>query len=186
MKKLIFLEVSADPYYGQSVCEGLFIPLGLYEKYQDKFFNFAKTYGWHEIAGKHSYTEAESYSFTEVNQENIFDFVAVDPIEDAVDQLEFLSPYEGKLLDKAQLIRERYTQPETVTILKSRYLELLEIEEKHKTPIFAVVFYNRFGNQTQVYQVRAKNAFRAGRMFYKKYNRTSYHSCIETIYEINI
>lgn len=61
-------------------------------------------------------------------------------------------------------------------------ISLDEEEDHDKT--FLVVFWNRFGQQTQTYQVKAKNAFRAGRMFYRKHSRKSYHDCIDVIQEI--
>lgn len=48
---------------------------------------------------------------------------------------------------------------------------------------FEVLFYNRFANQMQIFRVIAKNEFRAGRLFYLKHNRKSYHDCIEMISE---
>lgn len=48
---------------------------------------------------------------------------------------------------------------------------------------YAVVFYNRFACQTQIWKVKAKNEFRAGRSFYRKHNRKVYYDCIENIYE---
>lgn len=51
---------------------------------------------------------------------------------------------------------------------------------------FIVVFYNRIAQQTQTYQVTEANAFRAGRAFYRKYNRKAFHDCIETIAEVRL
>lgn len=48
---------------------------------------------------------------------------------------------------------------------------------------YTVIFYNRFACQTQTYTVEANNYFRAGRLFYKKYNRKAYYDCIELIIE---
>gem|GEM_PF-6314749 len=36
---------------------------------------------------------------------------------------------------------------------------------------YLVVFYNRFACQTQTIKIRAKNKFRAGREFYKQYDK---------------
>lgn len=47
-----------------------------------------------------------------------------------------------------------------------------------------IIFYNRFACQTQTFTVVATNGFRAGRLFYKKYNRKAYFDCIELIQEI--
>lgn len=46
---------------------------------------------------------------------------------------------------------------------------------------FIVVFFNRFANQTQVFEVMAENEFRAGRAFYRRLDRKAYHTCIEHI-----
>lgn len=51
---------------------------------------------------------------------------------------------------------------------------------------YIVVFYNRFANETQTYEVMAINEFRAGRAFYRKYNRKAYHDCIELIKEVKV
>lgn len=51
--------------------------------------------------------------------------------------------------------------------------------------LYVVVFRNRFANEIQSYKVVAKNEFRAGRLFYKKYDRKSYHDCIEQIIPIS-
>lgn len=49
---------------------------------------------------------------------------------------------------------------------------------------FIVVFWNRVAQQTQTFQVAATNEFRAGRAFYRAYNRKTYHPCIQTITEV--
>lgn len=48
---------------------------------------------------------------------------------------------------------------------------------------YIVMYYNRFVNENQVFNVDAENKFRAGREFYRKHNRKAYRSCIEHIYE---
>lgn len=62
-------------------------------------------------------------------------------------------------------------------------LEIVPYKEKEKLTVYTVLFYNRFANQNQLWRVRAKNEFRAGREFYRKHKRKSYHECIECIYE---
>jgi hypothetical protein len=57
-------------------------------------------------------------------------------------------------------------------------------EEEEKLNNYLIVYYNRFTNETQTYKVAAKNAFRAGRLFYQKKNRKAYYDCIEAIEEI--
>lgn len=51
--------------------------------------------------------------------------------------------------------------------------------------VYEIFYYNRFVNETQSIYIRAKNEFRAGRLFYKLRNRKSYHKCIENIIECN-
>lgn len=46
---------------------------------------------------------------------------------------------------------------------------------------YVVVFYNPTACQTQIFRVEAKNEFRAGREFYRKYKR---RGTIEGIYEV--
>lgn len=41
--------------------------------------------------------------------------------------------------------------------------------DKLSNSVYVVVFYNFTGQQTQAIQIEAKNAFRAGRAFYRKY-----------------
>jgi hypothetical protein len=55
-------------------------------------------------------------------------------------------------------------------------------EEELKT--YSILFHNCFTDQYQVYRVRATNKFRAGRAFYRKHDRKSFHDCIEHINEI--
>lgn len=59
-----------------------------------------------------------------------------------------------------------------------------QLKEKFETKTFLIVFYNRFANQTQSTKIQAETAFRAGRAFYRKYNRKAYHACIQLIEEI--
>jgi hypothetical protein len=40
---------------------------------------------------------------------------------------------------------------------------------------YVVVYYNRMVNETQTFKVMAKNEYRAGRLFYKMYNRKATH-----------
>ena len=49
---------------------------------------------------------------------------------------------------------------------------------------YVIIFYNRFANQTQTHAVIASNEFRAGREFYRKYDRKKYHDCIIEIFSI--
>jgi hypothetical protein len=49
---------------------------------------------------------------------------------------------------------------------------------------YEVIFYNRFAQETQTFHVIAKNKFRAGRLFYLRYDRKSFFDCIEYIGEI--
>lgn len=46
---------------------------------------------------------------------------------------------------------------------------------------YIIYYTNRFANQTQTFKVLAKNEFRAGRLFYLKYDRKAYKACIEGI-----
>lgn len=48
---------------------------------------------------------------------------------------------------------------------------------------YVVIFYNRFTCQTQVITINAKNKFRAGREFYRQYDKKQYYEAIETITE---
>ncbi len=48
---------------------------------------------------------------------------------------------------------------------------------------YSVIFYNRFACQTQTVNISAKNKFRAGREFYRQYNRKQYYEAIECITE---
>jgi len=74
---------------------------------------------------------------------------------------------------------------EIVNRLKDQFEVNLNINKKEeKLNNYLIVYYNRFANETQTYKVAAKNAFRAGRLFYQKKNRKAYHDCIETIEEI--
>lgn len=50
--------------------------------------------------------------------------------------------------------------------------------------LFLVVFNNRVAQQIQTFRVEAKNEFRAGRAFYRAFNRKAYHDCIETIEKV--
>lgn len=45
---------------------------------------------------------------------------------------------------------------------------------------YIIVFFNRIANQTHIYEVKAESEYRAGRDFYKKYNRNGCR--IECIY----
>ena len=49
---------------------------------------------------------------------------------------------------------------------------------------YVVVFYNRFANETQTWEVVETSEFRAGRAFYRKYDRQMYFSCIESIHTV--
>ncbi|UGO50933.1 hypothetical protein PQE70_gp080 [Bacillus phage vB_BanS_Nate] len=49
---------------------------------------------------------------------------------------------------------------------------------------YLIVYYNRFANETQTVKIVQKNAFRAGREFYRNHNRKAYHACIEQIVEL--
>ncbi|MFK7678699.1 hypothetical protein ACI3ER_11715 [Bacillus sp. Wb] len=80
-------------------------------------------------------------------------------------------------------------QPESdfiqeVFVLTGELLNKFDEKEKEKLNNYLIVYYNRFANETQTYKVAAKNAFRAGRLFYKVKNRKAYYDCIETIEEI--
>jgi hypothetical protein len=57
-----------------------------------------------------------------------------------------------------------------------------KVEEEDKT--YSILFHNCLTDQYQVYRVRAKNIFRAGRAFYRKHDRKIYRDCIEHINEI--
>ena len=49
---------------------------------------------------------------------------------------------------------------------------------------FAVVYYNHFAQETQVWTVAEANAFRAGRAFYRKFKTLARYRVIETITEV--
>lgn len=49
---------------------------------------------------------------------------------------------------------------------------------------YIIYYYNRFANENQTFKVMAENKYRAGRIFYLKYNRKAYHDCIENIIEV--
>jgi hypothetical protein len=48
---------------------------------------------------------------------------------------------------------------------------------------FTIIFYNRFGCETQRFQTEAKNKLCARHLFWKQYPRQIYLDCIENIYE---
>lgn len=49
---------------------------------------------------------------------------------------------------------------------------------------YMIHYYHRFNNRHQTFEVSAKNAFRAGRDFYRQHNRKVFHKCIEEIKEL--
>lgn len=48
---------------------------------------------------------------------------------------------------------------------------------------YIIAFYNRFACQTQTVEIKATNLFRAGREFYRQFDRKIYMEKIESIKE---
>lgn len=91
-------------------------------------------------------------------------------------------------LEAKQAKQQKEKENEKVKIEKAKELrekaQYEALKEKYKPKTYLVVFYNRNVNETQSVTIQADNAFRAGRAFYRTYNRKAYYDCIELIQEI--
>ncbi|TPF18030.1 hypothetical protein [Priestia megaterium] len=97
--------------------------------------------------------------------------------------------YNEKTEDGSYIVSENQSARDfiqEVFVLTGELLNKFDEQEQKEEKLnnYLIVYYNRFANETQTYKVTAKNAFRAGRLFYKEKNRKAYHDCIEMIEEI--